>query len=88
MEIVLKKIKNNKIINKNWLILTTQQRFKSERHNLFTEAINKITLSSSYDKRMQSVDSIETYAYGTSKELIRKKEKIKSNNMLKKYKNV
>ena len=32
---------------------------------------------------MQSVDSIETYAYGTSKELIRKKEKIKSNNMLK-----
>ena len=36
---------------------------------------------------MQSIDSIETYAYGTSKDLIRKKEKIKSNNMLKKYKN-
>ena len=87
MQIVLKKIKNNKVIIKNWLILTAQQRFKSERHNLFTEAINKIALSSSYDKRMQSIDSIETYAYGTSKDLIRKKEKIKSNNMLKKYKN-
>ena len=87
MQIVLKKIKNNKVIIKNWLILTAQQRFKSERHNLFTEAINKIALSSSYDKRMQSIDWIETYAYGTSKDLIRKKEKIKSNNMLKKYKN-
>ena len=46
MQIVLKKIKNNKVIIKNWLILTAQQRFKSERHNLFTEAINKIALSS------------------------------------------
>ena len=35
---------------KNKLILKTQQRFKSERHNVFTEIINKITLSSSDNK--------------------------------------
>ena len=29
---------------------------------------------------MESIDSIETYAYGTSKVLICKKEKIKRNN--------
>ena len=27
--------------------------------------LKKITLSSNDDKRMQSIDSIETYAYGT-----------------------
>ena len=47
----------------------TQQRFKSERHNVFTEEINKIALSSNDDKRMQSIDSIETYAYRTRKDL-------------------
>ena len=37
---------------------------------------------------MQSIGSIETYAYGTSKYLICKKEKIKHNNIIKQYKNV
>ena len=48
-------IKNNK------LILKTEQRVKNERHNVFTEEINKIALSSNDDKRMQSVDSTGTY---------------------------
>ena len=43
-----------------------QQRFKSERHNVFTEEINKIASSSNDDKRMQSIYLIETYLYGTS----------------------
>ena len=51
------------------MILKTQQRFKSERHDVFTEEINKIALSSNDDKRMQSIDSTETYPYGTSKNL-------------------
>ena len=42
--------------------IKTQQKFKSERHNVFTEEINKIALSSNDDKKMQSIDSIETYA--------------------------
>ena len=47
-------------------ILQIQQRFKSKRHNLFTVEINKIAFSSKDDKRMQSGDSIEPYAYGRS----------------------
>ena len=36
---------------------------------------------------MQSIDSIETYAYEASKDLVRKKEEIKCNNTIKQYKN-
>ena len=60
---------------KNKLIPKTQQRFKSERHHVFNEIISNIALSSNYDKRMPSIDLIETYAYETSKDLICKKEK-------------
>ena len=62
------------------------KRFQSGKHNVFTEKINKIALSSSDDKRMQSIDSIETYAYGTSKVLVSEKEEIKSSNIIKQYK--
>ena len=54
MDSIKEFIKNNKWISK------IQQRFKSERHNVFTEEINKIALSSDGDKRMQSIDLIET----------------------------
>ena len=47
----------------NRLILKTQQRFRSEKHNDFTQEIHKIALSSNDDKQIQSTDSIETYAY-------------------------
>ena len=65
-------IKENhkEFIRNNTSILKIQQRFKSERHNVFTEETIKIALSSNDDKRMQSTDSIETYAYGTSKDLV------------------
>ena len=36
---------------------------------------------------MQSIDSIETYAYGTSKDPVCKKEEIKCINIKKRYKN-
>ena len=42
-------------LKKYKLILQTQQRFKNERRNVFTDEINKISLSSNDDKRMQSV---------------------------------
>ena len=38
-------------------------------------------------RMVQSIDSIVTYAYGTSKDLVCKKEEIKCNNMAKQYKN-
>ena len=40
------------LIKNNKLILKTQQIFKSERRNVFTEKINKIALSSNDDRRM------------------------------------
>ena len=55
--------------------------FKSERHTVFTEKINKIVLSSNDDERMQSIDLIETYVYGTNKDLVIDKEEIKCNNI-------
>ena len=36
---------------------------------------------------MRSIDLMDTYAYGASKDLICKKEKIKWNNIIKQYKN-
>ena len=57
----LKKI-HEELIRNNKSILKIHQRFKSEKHNVFTEKINKIALSSNYDKRIRSIDLIETYA--------------------------
>ena len=67
------------------LILQTQRRFKSERRNVFTEESN-VTLSSNDNNRMQSLDSIGTYAYGPNKDLLSEKEEIKYNNIIKKHK--
>ena len=59
--------KNHKeFIRNNNSILKTQQRFKSERHNVFTKEINMIKSSSNDDKKMQSINLIESYPYGTS----------------------
>ena len=37
---------------------------------------------------MQSFDSIKTYAYGTSKDLVTEKEEVKCNNIIKRYKKI
>ena len=51
---------NNKIISKS------QQKFKSDHYNVYTEQINKIALSSNNDKRLQTFDKITMYLYGTN----------------------
>ena len=45
---------------KNEIIPKSQQRFKSEAQCVYTEQINKITLSSNDDKRLQTFDRITT----------------------------
>ena len=50
----------------NKAILKSQQRFKSERHDVYTEEINKIALSRNDDKRLQTFDRITSYPYGAS----------------------
>ena len=48
----------------------------------------KNDLSSNDDKRIEFIDSIETYAYGKNKDLVYMKKEIKCNNRIKQYKNV
>ena len=50
----------------NKIILKLQQTFKSGCHNIYTEQINKIALSSNDDKRLQTFDKIATYPDGTN----------------------
>ena len=57
---ILEKQVHKKSIRDYISILKTQQRFKSDRHNDFTEEINMITVSSNDDKVIQSVDLIGT----------------------------
>ena len=47
-------------------ILKSQLRFKSNHHDVYTEEVNKIALSSNDNKRLQTFDSITTYPYGTN----------------------
>ena len=50
----------------NEIVLKSQQRFKSKRHHVYTEEVNKIALSSNDGKILQTFDKITTYPYGTS----------------------
>ena len=50
----------------NKIILQSEQRFKSDRHEVYTEEANKIALSSNDDKRSQTFDNITTYPYGSN----------------------
>ena len=50
----------------NRTVYRSQQRFKSYYHDVYTEEVNKIALSSNDDKRLQTFDRITTYPYGTN----------------------
>ena len=50
----------------NKTIMRSQLRFKSYHHNVYTEEVNKIALNSSGNKRLQTLDGITTYPYGTN----------------------
>ena len=46
------------------VILKSQQRFISTKHDVYTEHINKIALSNDDDKRIVSSNKITSYPYG------------------------
>ena len=56
--------------------------------NVFTEEANKISLCANHDKRIQSIDSVESNTYRMSEDVICRKERIKCNNIITQYKNV
>ena len=60
-------------------ILKSQLRFKSNHHDVYTEEVNTIALSSNYNKRLQTFDSVTTYPYRTNA------FKVCENEMLSKY---
>ena len=49
----------------NKTILWSQKRFKTY-HDVYTEEVNKIALSSNDDKRLQTFDRVRTYPHGTN----------------------
>ena len=51
---------NDKIIPKS------QQRFKIDLHEGYTEEVNEIAQSSNDDKRLQTFNRITTYSHGTN----------------------
>ena len=65
--VIKKTIKFNdykKCLLNDELILKSQQRFISKKHDVYTENINKIALSNNDDKRIVSSNKISSYPYG------------------------
>ena len=65
--IIKKMIKFNdykKCLLNGEIILKSQQRFLSNKHDVYTEDVNKIALSNDGDKRIVSPDKISSYPYG------------------------
>ena len=48
-------------------MLNSEQRFESERHNIFTGEINDIALGSTDVRRIRAINLVETYAYWKKK---------------------
>ena len=60
---------NKEFIKNNTLTSKSQQNSKTEKYNVLTEEVNKIALSANDHQRIQSIDSIEAYAYEASKKI-------------------
>ena len=48
----------------NKTMLRSQLRFKNDHHDVYTEEVNKIALSSNDDKRLQTFYRVTSYPYG------------------------
>ena len=67
-----------------FLISLIQQ--ESLKNHIYLIMQRILSLSSNDNKRMESIDSKETYVYGTRKDLASEKEETKYNNLTKWYK--
>ena len=52
------------------VMLKSQQKFISKKHDVYTENINKIALSNNDDKRIISSNTITSYPYGYKSEIV------------------
>ena len=58
----------------NVTVRCTQQRFKSDYHNIYTQSVHKIALNNNDTKRIIPIDGVTTYRFGISTELLNKLE--------------
>ena len=58
------------------IILRSQQRFKSFNHEIYTEEVNKVALSSDGDKGLQTFNRIQQYPYITSPNIVWENERL------------
>ena len=65
----------------NGIILKSQQIFKCEKRDVYTEEVSKIALSSNDDKRLQTFDRVTSYPYRTSAGKVCKTELLSKVNM-------
>ena len=73
MCVIKKMIKFNdykKCLLNDEVIIKSQQRFISKKHDVYTENINKIALSNNDDKRIVSSNKISSYPYGYKGEIV------------------
>ena len=71
--VIKKMIKFNdykKCLLNDEVILKSQERFISKKHDVYTENINKIALSNNDDKRIISSNKITSYPYGYQGEIV------------------
>ena len=71
--VIKKMIKFNdykKCLLNDEVILKSQQRFTSKKHDVYTENINKIALSNNDDKIIVSSNKISSYPYGYKGEIV------------------
>ena len=61
-----------KALFNNETIRCSQQSFKSDYHNIYTQTVHKTALDNKDDKRIQSFDGIHTYPYGIDNHLFNK----------------
>ena len=61
----------------NRVILKSQQRFKNEAHNVYTEENSKIALSSNDDKRLLAYDGLQHILMDTNTGKVSKNKDIK-----------
>ena len=78
-EIIFKNYVN--ALSNDEILIKSQQRFRSDRHKVYTEEVNKIALSSNDDKRIQTFDKVTTYPYGTNAFMVCRNEMVLKNNL-------